>query len=25
MAKGCEHTERYGAQGVSYVVGRKHG
>lgn len=23
MAPGCEHTERYGAAGVSYVVGRK--
>ena len=25
MAQGCEHTEQYGAQGVSYVVGRKYG
>jgi quercetin dioxygenase-like cupin family protein len=25
MAPGCEHTEQYGAQGVSYVVGRKYG
>ena len=25
MAKLCEHTERYGDDGVSYVVGRKHG
>ena len=24
MAKLCEHTERYGDDGVSYVVGRKH-
>ncbi len=23
MAAGCEHTERYGDAGVSYVVGRK--
>ncbi len=23
MALGCEHTERYGDAGVSYVVGRK--
>lgn len=23
MAAGCEHTELYGAGGVSYVVGRK--
>ncbi len=22
---GCEHTERCGAQGFSYLVGRKHG
>ena len=25
MAKLCEHTERYGDDGLSYVVGRKHG
>jgi len=25
MASGCVHTEQYGPQGVSYVVGRKHG
>ena len=24
MASGCEHTELYGDNGVSYVVGRKH-
>lgn len=24
MASGCEHTELYGATGVTYVVGRKH-
>ena len=24
MAKGCEHSELYGDNGVSYVVGRKH-
>lgn len=24
MAQGCEHTERYGDDGVSYVVGRKY-
>ena len=24
MAPGCEHTERYGDAGVTYVVGRKH-
>ncbi len=24
MARGCEHTELYGDNGVSYVVGRKH-
>ncbi len=24
MASGCEHTELCGADGVSYVVGRKH-
>ncbi len=25
MAPGCMHTEQYGARGVTYVVGRKHG
>ena len=24
LAPGCEHTERYGEQGVSFLVGRKH-
>ena len=24
MAPGCEHTELYGDNGVTYVVGRKH-
>ncbi len=24
MAKGCEHSELYGDDGVSYVIGRKH-
>jgi quercetin dioxygenase-like cupin family protein len=24
MARGCEHTELYGADGVSFVVGRRH-
>lgn len=24
LAPGCEHSERYGAQGVSFLVGRKH-
>ena len=24
MARGCEHTELYGDNGVSYVVGRRH-
>ena len=25
MAAGCEHTERCGAQGFSFLVGRKYG
>lgn len=25
MDAGCEHTERYGVDGVTYVAGRKHG
>jgi hypothetical protein len=25
MDRGCEHTELYGAHGVSYLVGRRHG
>ena len=24
LAPGCEHSERYGEQGVSFLVGRKH-
>ena len=24
LARSCEHSERYGDNGVSYVVGRKH-
>lgn len=24
IAKGCEHSELYGDQGVSYMLGRKH-